>query len=314
MKQITKLFIIVFFILAVVKTSNSVTYSISGKVRYSDNHEIVTQGYVRFYTIGGIFLGQAEINQNGDYIKAAMVAGDMDLIGTNNTDPELETFIPTGFPSSIAPSSYVHVSLYSNLTNVDIYVIRKTLLRPNAPITNVSGFVYDNNNRPVSDAIVYAKQGNEYYGAGTTNSKGEYTVKNIPQGDYILVAHKLGSSSDSKELTVDEKGANNIVFNVVNNNNNSVSSVDPFDFRLSQNYPNPFNPSTVISYSVPKDGIVTLKVYNMTGEQVSELVSANQNAGTHTVEFNAQNLASGVYYYKLEANGFVDTKKMILVK
>jgi len=105
----------------------------------------------------------------------------------------------------------------------------------------------------------------------------------------------------------------NLVFNVTPNKN-VITTVTPEKFSLSQNYPNPFNPSTVISYSVAKDGFVSLKVYNNLGQQVAELMNGVQTAGVYNAVFNASGLSSGIYYYKLEANGFNDTKKMILVK
>lgn len=88
----------------------------------------------------------------------------------------------------------------------------------------------------------------------------------------------------------------------------------PKGFRLEQNYPNPFNPSTTIRYSLAKAGRVKLSVYNITGALTSVLVSGVQKAGTYDVAFNAGRLASGVYYYRLTAEGFTDTKKMLFVK
>ncbi len=88
----------------------------------------------------------------------------------------------------------------------------------------------------------------------------------------------------------------------------------PMKFELSQNYPNPFNPSTIIKYSVPKGQLVTLKVYNMLGQEVATLVNNQQNAGNYEVTFNADKLASGIYFYTLNAGSFVSTKKMILLK
>ncbi|MHB8851839.1 MAG: T9SS type A sorting domain-containing protein [Ignavibacteriaceae bacterium] len=88
----------------------------------------------------------------------------------------------------------------------------------------------------------------------------------------------------------------------------------PMKFELSQNYPNPFNPSTIIKYSVPKGQLVTLKVYNMLGQEVATLVNNQQNAGNYEVTFNADRLASGIYFYTLNAGSFVSTKKMILLK
>jgi len=85
-------------------------------------------------------------------------------------------------------------------------------------------------------------------------------------------------------------------------------------YNLEQNYPNPFNPTTLIQYSLQKSGIVTLKVYDMLGREIKTLVNENQNAGSHVIEFNAQNLASGVYLYRLETGSFTQVKKMIFMK
>ena len=103
------------------------------------------------------------------------------------------------------------------------------------------------------------------------------------------------------------------------NGNNGVVSVDnptdlPTDYSLSQNYPNPFNPTTTIQYSIPKDEFVKLTVYDITGKVVKELVSGHKAAGRYSVEFNASSYSSGIYYYRLEAGQFVDTKKMLLIK
>jgi hypothetical protein len=88
----------------------------------------------------------------------------------------------------------------------------------------------------------------------------------------------------------------------------------PEKFELSQNYPNPFNPFTTIKYSLPESGNVKLNVYNLLGEQVAELVNGFKEAGVHTIKFNAENLISGLYIYKIESNGFVKSKKMTLIK
>lgn len=97
--------------------------------------------------------------------------------------------------------------------------------------------------------------------------------------------------------------------------NNNV----PAEFNLAQNYPNPFNPSTVISYTVPKESFVTLKVYNLLGQEVASLVNEEQPSGSYKVDFSASgisgtNLTSGVYLYTLTAGSFVQTRKMMLLK
>ena len=88
----------------------------------------------------------------------------------------------------------------------------------------------------------------------------------------------------------------------------------PLTYKLEQNFPNPFNPSTVIKYSVANPGHVRLVVYNLVGEEVSVLVDGMVEAGFYQVSFDASNLPSGIYLYKLEAPGFVQIKKMMLMK
>jgi len=88
----------------------------------------------------------------------------------------------------------------------------------------------------------------------------------------------------------------------------------PEVYKLEQNYPNPFNPTTKIIFSIPKASYVEMKIYDITGKEVSTLVSDPYQAGTYSVEFNASKLASGVYFYKIVAGSFSMTKKMILIK
>lgn len=91
-------------------------------------------------------------------------------------------------------------------------------------------------------------------------------------------------------------------------------STQPLSFNLNQNYPNPFNPSTKISYSISKAGLVTLKVYNILGQEVKTLVNNYQNPGSYKVNFNASSLPSGIYLYRIISGNFVQVKKMILLK
>jgi hypothetical protein len=88
----------------------------------------------------------------------------------------------------------------------------------------------------------------------------------------------------------------------------------PTSFSLTQNFPNPFNPTTTIQFSLPKAGDVTLKVYNLLGEEVKTLVNEYKQIGNHSVQFNANSLASGIYFYRIQAGSFVETKKMILLR
>lgn len=97
----------------------------------------------------------------------------------------------------------------------------------------------------------------------------------------------------------------------------SQNGIEELSYSLSQNYPNPFNPSTIINYTIAKDGIVKLKVYDMTGKEVATLINGFKSKGNYQVEFDIKDhsyISSGVYYYKIESNGFSDIKKMILIK
>lgn len=92
------------------------------------------------------------------------------------------------------------------------------------------------------------------------------------------------------------------------------NSTIPQKFALEQNYPNPFNPSTIINFSLAKGGQVTLSVYDLLGQQVSELVNERREAGVYEVKFDGSNLSSGVYFYRLQAGDFVATKRLLLLR
>jgi hypothetical protein len=101
----------------------------------------------------------------------------------------------------------------------------------------------------------------------------------------------------------------------VSGNNGEI----PSSYKLEQNYPNPFNPATTIKFNIPQNGMVKLSVYDITGREISNPVNSRMNAGSYEVSFNAANLSSGVYFYRIDAAGseglsFTETKKMILVK
>jgi hypothetical protein len=93
-----------------------------------------------------------------------------------------------------------------------------------------------------------------------------------------------------------------------------INSLIPNKFELAQNYPNPFNPTTTIEYSIPQAGVVTIKIFDILGREVTTLVNEEKQRGNHVVKFNASNLSSGIYFYKLQAGSFVQTLKMILLK
>ena len=112
------------------------------------------------------------------------------------------------------------------------------------------------------------------------------------------------SSGNNKHFYISDKGGNG----------GGSTSVNNDDYRLYQNYPNPFNPVTRISYQINKEGFVSLHVYNLVGQIIKVLISEDQQPGRYEVEFDATDLPTGVYLYKLQINGFTSVKRMTLLK
>jgi hypothetical protein len=118
--------------------------------------------------------------------------------------------------------------------------------------------------------------------------------------------------TDNRDVNTDIYYKRNPTGNVTGIEN--ISSELPEEFNLDQNYPNPFNPSTSIQYAINNKQFVALKVYDLLGREVATLVDEYKSAGTYEVKFDAAQISSGIYFYKLQAGSFISTKKMILIK
>ena len=115
--------------------------------------------------------------------------------------------------------------------------------------------------------------------------------------------------------TANYEGLFSQVFRFTTGSTNSVDEdKNLFTYNLEQNYPNPFNPLTAIKYQLAKRGFVTISIYNTLGMEITKLVNEEKTAGNYSIEFNASSLPSGVYFYRIRAGDFIDTKKMILLK
>ena len=152
-----------------------------------------------------------------------------------------------------------------------------------------------------------------------TGNINNYNTDNSDIGmSYIqdILIDKYGNkwiSNWNYEGTIDEFNENGIVMSIQQEKNNGNKI--PSQYMLSQNYPNPFNPTTIINYSVPKTSLVTIKVYDILGREVATLVNEKKSAGLYSVQFNASSeFVSGVYFYKMQAGNFVETKKLLLIK
>lgn len=135
-------------------------------------------------------------------------------------------------------------------------------------------------------------------GSSTSTAAYEFTDKNLSQGKYRYRLKQTDFNGNYEYFYL----AGEALVGV------------PVKYELNQNYPNPFNPTTRISYSLPRDGFVNLKMYDALGREIKTLVSEFKKADIYNVDFNASDLSSGVYYYKMDVAGFSEVKKMIYIK
>jgi hypothetical protein len=134
---------------------------------------------------------------------------------------------------------------------------------------------------------------------------------------YSLVSERtnpIGNPNDVNYWTLSGKINGSPLQNDIVSDALKEENIAPTEYSLSQNYPNPFNPNTTIKYSLSKQSHVTLSIYDILGRRVKLLVNEIQQAGNYRINFNAQRLASGIYYYRIQSNDFVQTKKMVILK
>jgi len=148
---------------------------------------------------------------------------------------------------------------------------------------------------------------------------------NSPKGIHALINREIlaaglgdntGNNSELENLKLSQIRINEILGNIVHKKSNILanSNNSPESFSLSQNYPNPFNPTTSISFTIATNSFVTMKVFDITGKEIKILVNDYRQAGNYNVTFDAVNLPSGVYYYRLSAGQNVSVKRMVLLK
>ncbi len=152
-----------------------------------------------------------------------------------------------------------------------------------------------------------------------------YVDQNQNSGTWVVIGRSVFPSNIPIEVKVIDSGENTpnavlradaIKFSLISETNDidNLLSDSPKEFSLEQNYPNPFNPTTKIRFSIPRTGFASLKVYDILGRVVATLINEDKVAGNYEVEFNASSLSSGIYFYKLQANEYSETRKMILLK
>jgi hypothetical protein len=133
--------------------------------------------------------------------------------------------------------------------------------------------------------------------------------------EYTYYAKGIGEVMDLRDIPVDQAHMDALVsYNITTSVQDKNPALSVNEYALEQNYPNPFNPATTINYSIPKAGNVSIAVYNLIGSKVADIVDGYKPAGNYSAHFDAGNLASGIYFYRLQSGNYNTAKKFILMK
>jgi hypothetical protein len=137
-------------------------------------------------------------------------------------------------------------------------------------------------------------------GRGTTTeiSSYSYSDKNLNNGTYNYRLKQIDYNGSYTYYNLEE----------------TIEIKSPFKFELAQNYPNPFNPSTALSFVIAHQSLVSLKVFDILGNEIATLINEEKHPGVYEVEFSASTLPSGVYFYQMKAGSFIQTRKMVLLR
>lgn len=307
------------------------TYSISGTVRYSGSGLPVTGGKIKairldLYTREVLSIDSTIIQTNGTFNLVRTRNDTVDVIAFPNDIIEND-FVPTYFPSTVSWQNSQRVYVGGNVSNINIDVIPATpvmstgLISGSAILNYLPAGLLNGNGLPFkSKTIIYAKQGTLYRSFSVSDNNEAYGMAALPPGNYDIIVNRVGYTSASANVTLSSGNnftINNLVFTLnpldrvgIQNIGTSVSK----DFVLHQNYPNPFNPETKIRFEVVSAKNINITVFDVLGKEVATLVNNKFTPGTYEVSFDASKLSSGIYFYKLITDDFVDTKKMMLIR
>jgi len=198
----------------------------------------------------------------------------------------------------IYPENIITTPLPVELTSFTATLINQDVLLNWQTVTEVNNYGFEIERSVLSAERQAWKKVGFVNGSGNSNSPNDYSFidKELPPGKFSYRLKQIDNNGNFKYSDI-------VNVNLTTN-----------DFKLYQNYPNPFNPTTRIKFSVPERNNVTIKIFNMIGQEIQEIVNQEYEAGNYNVEFNASNLASGVYFYRIQSGNFVESKKMIYLK
>lgn len=293
---------------------------ISGTVKFADNNENVTHGFVKAIkydtaTSTIITIDSGRILPNGEYLIKVPFGDSTDIMAYQ--DDELDC-VPTYYPSTTHWQEATTIYPNVNRSNIDIRVYR--LDTTSTSVGYVAGYIYKDifrlEDEHLPGSVIYVKDGNKFKGFGIADSLGRYKV-NLPVGNFKVHVNRYGYKSDSLIVQLQHP---NIIKDTLNfylekhTSGVTTNENNPVVFILEQNYPNPFNPETSIEYSLGRSSFVRLAIYDLRGRLITILENDDKTAGKHAVRFEASDLPSGVYFYKLETEYFTASRSMILLK
>ncbi|MDD3558937.1 MAG: T9SS type A sorting domain-containing protein [Melioribacteraceae bacterium] len=206
------------------------------------------------------------------------------------------------------------LNISGRMSNIDIVLLRDSSFGAGF----VEGSVLSNSgNSPVNDALVYLKSitDEKIYTYDVVSSQGSFAIPILPVGIYEIIAQKIGVQNSTSNLfeistTADSLTGINITLIVTSVEDNFI----PPEFELKQNYPNPFNPSTTIEFTLSEVNPVELNIYDALGQKIATLISSTMEAGSYKYQYDASNLATGIYFYELKVGNNNSVKKMNLIK
>jgi len=204
----------------------------------------------------------------------------------------------------LAISNEPQITFANGVNTISTYVVSKSPINPYSVKLKYStdgGATFSTLNMSLVSAL------------DNTTSSGKYAAV-IPSQTTGTIVKFYIEATDSIGTRKNPHNAPDSLFIFKYGDTTTLPTVIPTAYMLFQNYPNPFNPSTKIRYDLPEQAFVTLKVFDILGREVQTLVDRQQQAGRYEVPFDARNVSSGVYFYQLRANGFQETKRMIIVR
>jgi hypothetical protein len=235
------------------------------------------------------------IQANGNYLDSQRVEVVASFI-TQDSSYLLNDYRNILVTTNSQPNSF-------RVSDKTVYIMKNQLYNPNYTAVFPTFISQINSNSPNLSVSVDNTQIVKY-------DNQNKIFKSLTAGETSAIITYKGVA-DTVYFDVDTTDYNSILVGVDNSNNKIIV---PTEYILEQNYPNPFNPTTTIKYSIPHASKIKIQIYDILGREVATVINEMKSAGTYTATFNAANMSSGVYFYRLQAGSFTETKKLLLLR